>query len=349
MENIRLFTSESVTEGHPDKVCDRIADAVLDAYISQDKNSRVALEVCCKGEHLYMLGEITGMGSVDLPAVARRVIKDIGYNSAELGFDAEGVKIECNIEKQSPDIAMGVDSSFEEKEGDMDKYGKTGAGDQGMMFGYACTETPELMPLAIALAHKLTRRLTYVRKSGILPYLRPDGKAQVTVRYIGGVPAGIDAVVVSTQHSPDVKMEDLRVDIKNEVIDAVIPAEMMDESTKLFINPTGRFVLGGPAGDSGVTGRKIIVDTYGGYCPHGEERVLYGAIHMQKRSGGGAGGALSDAGGLCHRRGKSGERNHRHFRHGKGERRSACARGAGGVRSASRGDNRQVGFAQSHI
>ncbi len=269
MENIRLFTSESVTEGHPDKVCDRIADAVLDAYISQDKNSRVALEVCCKGEHLYMLGEITGMGSVDLPAVARRVIKDIGYNSAELGFDAEGVKIECNIEKQSPDIAMGVDSSFEEKEGDMDKYGKTGAGDQGMMFGYACTETPELMPLAIALAHKLTRRLTYVRKSGILPYLRPDGKAQVTVRYIGGVPAGIDAVVVSTQHSPDVKMEDLRVDIKNEVIDAVIPAEMMDESTKLFINPTGRFVLGGPAGDSGVTGRKIIVDTYGGYCPHG--------------------------------------------------------------------------------
>ena len=269
MENIRLFTSESVTEGHPDKVCDRIADAVLDAYISQDKNSRVALEVCCKGEHLYMLGEITGMGSVDLPAVARRVIKDIGYNSAELGFDAEGVKIECNIEKQSPDIAMGVDSSFEEKEGDMDKYGKTGAGDQGMMFGYACTETPELMPLAIALAHKLTRRLTYVRKSGILSYLRPDGKAQVTVRYIGGVPAGIDAVVVSTQHSPDVKMEDLRVDIKNEVIDAVIPAEMMDESTKLFINPTGRFVLGGPAGDSGVTGRKIIVDTYGGYCPHG--------------------------------------------------------------------------------
>ena len=269
MENIRLFTSESVTEGHPDKVCDRIADAVLDAYISQDKNSRVALEVCCKGEHLYMLGEITGMGSVDLPAVARRVIKDIGYNSAELGFDAEGVKIECNIEKQSPDIAMGVDSSFEEKEGDMDKYGKTGAGDQGMMFGYACAETPELMPLAIALAHKLTRRLTYVRKSGILPYLRPDGKAQVTVRYIGGVPAGIDAVVVSTQHSPDVKMEDLRVDIKNEVIDAVIPAEMMDESTKLFINPTGRFVLGGPAGDSGVTGRKIIVDTYGGYCPHG--------------------------------------------------------------------------------
>ena len=269
MENIRLFTSESVTEGHPDKVCDRIADAVLDAYISQDKNSRVALEVCCKGEHLYMLGEITGMGSVDLPAVARRVIKDIGYNSAELGFDAEGVKIACNIEKQSPDIAMGVDSSFEEKEGDMDKYGKTGAGDQGMMFGYACTETPELMPLAIALAHKLTRRLTYVRKSGILPYLRPDGKAQVTVRYIGGVPAGIDAVVVSTQHSPDVKMEDLRVDIKNEVIDAVIPAEMMDESTKLFINPTGRFVLGGPAGDSGVTGRKIIVDTYGGYCPHG--------------------------------------------------------------------------------
>ena len=269
MENIRLFTSESVTEGHPDKVCDRIADAVLDAYLAQDPSSRVALEVCCKGEHMYMLGEITGKGSVDLPAVARRVIADIGYDSPELGFDAQGVEIVCNIEKQSPDIAMGVDSSFEEKEGGSDKYGKTGAGDQGMMFGYACTETPELMPLAISLAHKLTQRLTFVRKSGILPFLRPDGKAQVTVRYAGGRPAGIDAVVVSTQHSPEVSMEDLRVAVKREVIDAVIPVEMMDESTKLYINPTGRFVLGGPAGDSGVTGRKIIVDTYGGYCPHG--------------------------------------------------------------------------------
>ena len=269
MENIRLFTSESVTEGHPDKVCDRIADAVLDAYLAQDKFSRVALEVCCKGEHMYMLGEITSKGSVDLPAVARRVIADIGYNSAELGFDDKNVQITCNIEKQSPDIAMGVDSSYEEKEGGADKYGKTGAGDQGMMFGYACTETSELMPLAISLSHKLTQRLTYVRKSGILPYLRPDGKAQVTVRYIGGVPAGIDAVVVSTQHGEQISMQDLRVDIKREVIDAVIPANMMDESTKLYINPTGRFVLGGPAGDSGVTGRKIIVDTYGGYCPHG--------------------------------------------------------------------------------
>lgn len=269
MENIRLFTSESVTEGHPDKVCDRIADAVLDAYLAQDASSRVALEVCCKGEHLYMLGEITGRGSVDLPAVARRVIADIGYDSAELGFDAENVKIICNIEKQSPDIAMGVDSSFEEKEGEADKYGKTGAGDQGMMFGYACTETPELMPLAISLSHKLTQRLTYVRKQGILPYLRPDGKAQVTVRYADGKPCGIDAVVVSTQHDESASMQDLRVDIKREVIDAVIPADMMDESTKLYINPTGRFVLGGPAGDSGVTGRKIIVDTYGGYCPHG--------------------------------------------------------------------------------
>ena len=269
MENIRLFTSESVTEGHPDKVCDRIADAVLDAYLAQDKFSRVALEVCCKGEHMYMLGEITSKGSVDLPAVARRVIADIGYNSAELGFDDKNVQITCNIEKQSPDIAMGVDSSYEEKEGGADKYGKTGAGDQGMMFGYACTETSELMPLAIFLSHKLTQRLTYVRKSGILPYLRPDGKAQVTVRYVGGVPAGIDAVVVSTQHGEQISMQDLRVDIKREVIDAVIPANMMDESTKLYINPTGRFVLGGPAGDSGVTGRKIIVDTYGGYCPHG--------------------------------------------------------------------------------
>lgn len=269
MENIRLFTSESVTEGHPDKVCDRIADAVLDAYLAQDKESRVALEVCCKGEHMYMLGEITSKGSVDLPAVARRVIADIGYDRKQLGFDDKNVNIVCNIEKQSPDIAMGVDSSFEEKEGDSDKYGKTGAGDQGMMFGYACTETSELMPLAISLSHKLTQRLTYVRKQGILPYLRPDGKAQVTVRYSGGVPSGIDAVVVSTQHDEDVSMQDLRVDIKREVIDAVIPADMMDESTKLYINPTGRFVLGGPAGDSGVTGRKIIVDTYGGYCPHG--------------------------------------------------------------------------------
>lgn len=269
MENIRLFTSESVTEGHPDKVCDRIADAVLDAYLAQDKESRVALEVCCKGEHMYMLGEITSKGSVDLPAVARRVIADIGYDRKQLGFDDKNVNIVCNIEKQSPDIAMGVDSSFEEKEGDSDKYGKTGAGDQGMMFGYACTETSELMPLAISLSHKLTQRLTYVRKQGVLPYLRPDGKAQVTVRYSGGVPSGIDAVVVSTQHDEDVSMQDLRVDIKREVIDAVIPADMMDESTKLYINPTGRFVLGGPAGDSGVTGRKIIVDTYGGYCPHG--------------------------------------------------------------------------------
>lgn len=269
MENIRLFTSESVTEGHPDKVCDRIADAVLDAYLAQDKESRVALEVCCKGEHMYMLGEITSKGSVDLPAVARRVIADIGYDRRQLGFDDKNVNIVCNIEKQSPDIAMGVDSSFEEKEGDSDKYGKTGAGDQGMMFGYACTETSELMPLAISLSHKLTQRLTYVRKHGVLPYLRPDGKAQVTVRYSGGVPSGIDAVVVSTQHDEDVSMQDLRVDIKREVIDAVIPADMMDESTKLYINPTGRFVLGGPAGDSGVTGRKIIVDTYGGYCPHG--------------------------------------------------------------------------------
>ena len=269
MENIRLFTSESVTEGHPDKVCDRIADAVLDAYLAQDKESRVALEVCCKGEHMYMLGEITSKGSVDLPAVARRVIADIGYDRKQLGFDDKNVNIVCNIEKQSPDIAMGVDSSFEEKEGDSDKYGKTGAGDQGMMFGYACTETSELMPLAISLSHKLTQRLTYVRKQGFLPYLRPDGKAQVTVRYSGGVPSGIDAVVVSTQHDEDVSMQDLRVDIKREVIDAVIPADMMDESTKLYINPTGRFVLGGPAGDSGVTGRKIIVDTYGGYCPHG--------------------------------------------------------------------------------
>lgn len=269
MKNIRLFTSESVTEGHPDKVCDRIADAVLDAYLKQDPLSRVALEVCCKGEHMYLLGEITSRGSVDLPAVARRVIGDIGYTSPDLGFDDKSAEIVCNIEKQSPDIAMGVDSSVEEKEGERDKYGRIGAGDQGMMFGYACSETPELMPLAISLAHKLTRRLTFVRKEGILPFLRPDGKAQVTVRYVGGKPAGIDTVVVSTQHDPSVEMEDLRVAVKREVIDAVIPVEMMDEGTKLYINPTGRFVLGGPAGDSGVTGRKIIVDTYGGYCPHG--------------------------------------------------------------------------------
>lgn len=269
MKNIRLFTSESVTEGHPDKVCDRIADAVLDAYLKQDPLSRVALEVCCKGEHMYLLGEITSRGSVDLPAVARRVIGDIGYTSPDLGFDDKSAEIVCNIEKQSPDIAMGVDSSVEEKEGERDKYGRIGAGDQGMMFGYACSETPELMPLAISLAHKLTRRLTFVRKEGILPFLRPDGKAQVTVRYVGGKPAGIDTVVVSTQHDPSVEMEDLRVAVKREVIDAVIPVEMMDEGTKLYINPTGRFVIGGPAGDSGVTGRKIIVDTYGGYCPHG--------------------------------------------------------------------------------
>ena len=251
-----FFTSESVTGGHPDKICDQISDAVLDAILAEDKNGRVACECCCTTGMVMIMGEITTSAKIDIPSIARRVICDIGYDSPEKGFDGHTCAILTTIDKQSPDIALGVD--------------RQGAGDQGMMFGYACRETPELMPLPISLAHKLAAQLTKVRADGTLPYLRPDGKTQVTVEYAeDGTPVRIDAVVVSSQHAAYIETETLRHDIEKNVIREIIPADMMDDKTKIFINPTGRFVTGGPQGDSGLTGRKIIVDTYGGYSRHG--------------------------------------------------------------------------------
>ncbi len=264
-----LFTSESVTEGHPDKVCDAISDAVLDAILSQDKNARVACETFCTTDSVNLMGEITTTATVDYEKIARGVIADIGYTVSGVGFDAKTCKVNVQIHKQSPDIAMGVDKSFELKSGEEDELNLHGAGDQGMMFGYACDETEELMPLAISLAHKMSKRLTEVRKSGELNYLLPDGKTQVTVQYENGEPKRIDAVVVSSQHTAEIDLETLRQDITEKVIKATIPASLVDKNTKLFINPTGRFVVGGPAGDTGLTGRKIIVDTYGGYARHG--------------------------------------------------------------------------------
>lgn len=264
-----LFTSESVTEGHPDKVSDQVSDAILDAIIAQDPYARVACETFCTTGVVNVMGEITTTAQIDIPSIVREVVCDIGYDNADAGFNGNTCAVLVALDKQSPDIAMGVDKSFELKDGEDDKYNLNGAGDQGMMFGYACNETEELMPLAISLAHKMAKRLTDVRKSGELCYLNPDGKTQVTVEYNDGVPTRVDTVVVSSQHTADVSLETLRSDILEKVIKPVVPADLMDENTKFFINPTGRFVVGGPQGDTGLTGRKIIVDTYGGYARHG--------------------------------------------------------------------------------
>ena len=265
----RLFTSESVTEGHPDKVCDQISDAVLDAYLKVDPKARVACECCCTENFLLIMGEITAKGSVDVEKVARETIKKIGYDKEEYGFDYKTVCIELRLNTQSPDIAMGVDSSIEDKDS-KEAFDKIGAGDQGLMFGYAGSETEEKMPLALTLSHKLCKKLADVRKSGEVKYLRPDGKAQVTVEYDDeGKPFRVDTVVLSTQHDENVTTEQIGKDMKEKVILPTIDAKLLDENTKFYINPTGRFIVGGPKGDSGLTGRKIIVDTYGGFIPHG--------------------------------------------------------------------------------
>jgi S-adenosylmethionine synthetase len=265
----KLFTSESVTEGHPDKLADQISDAILDALIGDDPNSRVAVETFAITGQIHIAGEVTTKTYVDIPRIARETVREVGYTRSAIGFDAETCGVSVSIDEQSPDIALGVDKSFEAKSGDDDPFDLLGAGDQGMMFGYACRETEELMPLPIVLAHNLTRHLAAVRKNGNIPYLRPDGKSQVTVEYDGDRPVRVDAVVVSTQHDPEIPLEEIRREIAEAVIEHVIPRSMHDKRTRVFVNPTGRFVIGGPKGDAGLTGRKIIADTYGGMARHG--------------------------------------------------------------------------------
>ncbi|PWJ16421.1 methionine adenosyltransferase [[Clostridium] innocuum] len=266
MLNKQFFTSESVTEGHPDKICDQISDAVLDAILAQDPDARVACETCCTTGMVMIMGEISTSCYVDIPSIARNVVLEIGYDRAKYGFDGTTCSVLTSIDEQSKDIALGVDHSLETKEGGEEN---NGAGDQGMMFGYACDETPEYMPMPITLAHRLARRLTEVRKDGTLDYLRPDGKTQVTIEYENDRPKRVDTIVISTQHSDTVSLDTIREDLKKHVIDVIVDADMMDAETKVYINPTGRFVIGGPQGDSGLTGRKIIVDTYGGMARHG--------------------------------------------------------------------------------
>lgn len=291
-----FFTSESVTEGHPDKICDQISDAVLDAILEKDPSAHVACEVTATTGLIHVMGEISTSCYVDIASIARDVVTEIGYDNASAGFNGKTCAVLTSIDAQSPDIAMGVNEAFEVKEENRldDKNDKIGAGDQGLMFGYACNETPELMPLPISLAHKLAKRLTQVRKDGTLSYLRPDGKTQVTIEYDGDKPLRVDTIVISTQHSEVVELEQIRTDIKNEVIFPIIPKNLIDENTKFFINPTGRFVIGGPVGDTGLTGRKIIVDTYGGYSRHGggafsgkdptkvDRSAAYAARHIAK-------------------------------------------------------------------
>ncbi len=264
-----LFTSESVTEGHPDKICDQISDAVLDAIIANDPGARVACETAVTTGMVMIMGEISTKCYVDIPVIARKTIEEIGYDRAKYGFDCKTCAVLTSIDEQSGDIAMGVDDALEYRDADTSKEDATGAGDQGMMFGYASDETPELMPMPISLAHKLAKQLTKVRKEGVLPYLRPDGKTQVTIEYEDDRPVRVDAVVISNQHAPEVSLEQIRADVIEKVIKEIVPANLMDENTKIFVNPTGRFVIGGPQGDSGLTGRKIIVDTYGGSGRHG--------------------------------------------------------------------------------
>lgn len=289
-----FFTSESVTEGHPDKLCDQIADAILDEILEKDSNAHVACEVAASTGLIHVMGEISTSSYVNISDIVREVVNEIGYNSPESGFDGNTCGIITSINSQSPDIARGVNQSLEFKHGEKDSENEIGAGDQGMVFGFACDETPELMPLPISLAHKLAQKLTYVRKEKILNYLRPDGKTQVTVEYENGIPKRVDTIIISAQHAEDVIQETLKKDITENVINTVIPENMLDKNTKIFVNPTGRFVIGGPVGDSGLTGRKIIVDTYGGYSRHGggafsgkdptkiDRSAAYAARHVAK-------------------------------------------------------------------